>query len=347
VPDLTAAGIVATVEALLGVPPGYPVWRIADIARRKRILATWLSAVQASGRELPPAPAEYLARARARMASLYEVSDHVSAAPGLTVIKGARIAAHLPAGVLRESGDVDIVAADQHALWRCVLDLRQRHHAIVQTVSVLRDGGGLHAGAALKWPAGDGYLDKPLGVDVTTCAFAGDFRGVPVRAEPVADTDLCSLFAVAEERFQRRFRTKDLLDLAVLARVLDARFGNGLVDAIGDLAGTLCLAPELRQLIKKTAEWVDLPPRWDAVVAALDPPAAQERALRRPNRGGMHELWFGFPLDDRPSGATSVTIREFDGGELALTPVGTCLLVGSRTISHELYEKARAEAATV
>jgi len=357
---------VHTIEALLGVPPGYPPWRVADIARRKRILATWLSAMAAGGHPLPPAAAEHLARARRRTAELHEVGRRLAAEPGVTVIKGARIAAHLPPGLLRESGDVDLVAAGQAALWRCVALLRERHGAVPQTVSVLRaPGGGMHVGVALKWPAEEPYLDKPLGADVTTCAFAGDFRGVPVRAEPPADPDLCSLFAVAEERFQRPFRARDLLDLAVLAEVLATRLGEQLVDVVAGHAARLCLAPELRALTRKAAGWVELPAGWAELAEALAPIATAERASRHPDRPGMHSLRFGLPLDgppldgppldrqplDRqpldgqsrdgqPVARDTLTIREFDGGELALTPVGPCLLVASRTVPQELYEKA-------
>ncbi len=333
-------------DALLGVPPGYPPWRAAEMARRQRVLATWLSAAEARGMPLRPAAAEHLARVRRRMADLYAVADQLAAAHRVTVLKGMRIAAHLPAGLLRESGDVDLVAADQASLWGCVLDLRDRYGAVPQGVSVLQPlaGGRLHLGVSMKWPAEEPYLDKPMGADVTTCAFSGDFRGVPVRAEPLADTDLCSLFAIAEERFQRKFRVKDLLDLVALAGVLDRRFGPDLVERVTEPALALCLAPELRQLVGKAADWAPLPARWADVQAALEPLAVAERAQRGPGRAGMHRLRFGFPLDDRPNGVLAADVHPFDGGELVRTPLGSCLLVDDPVIPAELHERAVAEA---
>jgi hypothetical protein len=339
---------VEVLDALLGVPPGYPPWRAAEMARRQRVLATWLSAAVVRGLPLRPAAAGYLARVRRRMVDLYAVADQLAAAHRVTVLKGMRIAAHLPAGLLRESGDVDLVAADEASLWGCVLELRQRYGAVPQGVSVLQPAAGapgrLHLGVSMKWPAEEPYLDKPMGADVTTCAFSGDFRGVPVRAEPLADVDLCSLFAVAEERFQRKFRVKDLLDLVALAGVLDRRLGPDLVEQVTEQARALCLAPELRRLVGKAADWVPLPAGWAEVQAALEPLAAAERARRLPGRPGMHRLRFGFPLDDRPSETLAARLHPFDGGDLVRTPLGTCLLVDGPVIPAETHERAVAEA---
>jgi hypothetical protein len=41
-----------TVDRLLGMPAGYPSWRIADRAIRKGILATWLSSAIARDIEI-------------------------------------------------------------------------------------------------------------------------------------------------------------------------------------------------------------------------------------------------------------------------------------------------------
>lgn len=269
------------VETLLGVPPDYPTWRIADMASRARILPTWLSSVVARGRPISPLAADHLARVERRVAALHKVGDELAAAHGVRVVKGARIAARMPAGLLRNSGDTDVVARDEVALWRCVLDLRERFGAVPQGVNVLRTAESLHLVVAMKWPADEPELDKPMGADISTCAFAGNMVTVPVRPEPPEDTDICSLFAVAEERFQRRFSRKDMLDLVVLADVLDRRFGAGLPALVADTAHELNLAPELAKLLRRTLEWVDLPDIWAQVGSALAPVVAAEKS-----RGG-------------------------------------------------------------
>jgi hypothetical protein len=342
-----AAPIALTVvEQLLGVPPGYPPWRIADMARRARALPTWLSTATARGVALTPAALGLLERERARVASLHATALDMGATHRVTVIKGVRIAAHMPHGMLRQSGDVDLVAQDEQAMWACVRDLIARVRAVPQGVSVMRglDSNDVQFGVALKWPADEPYLDKPMGADVTTCAFAGDFRGVPIRVAPPADDDLCSLFAVTEERFQRRYRLKDLLDLLVLADVLETRFGDDVLGVVLELARALCLAPELAKLIGQADEWVPVSALWAKILDELHPLVRGEKARRArvaaDGGPGMHALFFGMPLDDVASPGDRATIISRPGGDIITTPVGTCLLVSSPVVDADERERA-------
>src|SRR5215217_858339 len=157
-----------TVEELLGVPPGHPPWRVADMARRAGALPAWLSTAVARGIPLSPAASELLDRERRRVAVLHRTAEDLAATHRVTVLKGVRIAAHLPAGMLRQSGDVDLVAADEEAMWACVRELMSRFDAVPQGVSVMRslDPPDVQYGVALKWPAEEPFLDKPMGADV-------------------------------------------------------------------------------------------------------------------------------------------------------------------------------------
>src|SRR5688572_14127251 len=316
------------VDRLLGVPAGCPPWRVADMANRARILPTWLSSAVAREIPLNPGAHAYLERWRHRVAELHAIGAEAAREHGLDLIKGARIAAFLPPGLLRQSGDVDLVAPDEAALWRCAVALRDRYGAVAQSVSLMEGPGGTHVGVAMKWPAAEPFLDKPMGADITTCAFAGDFAGVPVRVDPPRDDDLCGLFAVAEERFQRRFRVKDLLDLLVLAEAAQRRLGDRLTDVVCEHASRLALAPELRQLVSKADGWVPVSDAWLATLAALGPVAEREKALRRPDRPGMRRLLFGFPLDDVGSDEPAIRLHPdagpLDDGLVATTPLGAC-----------------------
>lgn len=327
-----------TVEELLGVPPGYPPWRVADMARRARALPTWLSTAEARGIPLPQAAQDLLGRERRRVATLHAIAEEMAARHRVTVLKGVRIAVHLPEGMLRQSGDADLVAADEEALWMCVQELMERYDAVPQGISVMR-GTQTHYGVALKWAAEEPFLDKPMGADVTTCAFAGNFAGVPIRAAPPDDDDLCSVFAVAEERFQRKYRLKDRLDLLALAQVTEDRFGDELLTLIPRYANELHLAPELVQLIAKADDWVPVSPLWHAVKAALEPIAKDEKAARKSGRRPMHRLEFGLPIsDDRTEGAAERIERT--GGDILRTPIGTCLMVDSPVVDAERYAAA-------
>jgi hypothetical protein len=188
---------------------------------------------------------------------------------------------------------------------------------------------------AVTWAAREPLLDKPMGVDVTTFAFGGDFRTVPLRAAPPDDEDLANLLAVAEERFQRKFRVKDHLDLLTLADVLERRFGDAVVDVVCDSAATFALAPELRKLIGGADRWAPVTARWRRAFEALGPLAREERARRRPARPGVRRLRFGYPLDGAAGAERVVRIHPRDGGDVASTPVGPCLLTERLVVDEE------------
>lgn len=329
-----------SIDRILGAPPAYPAWRVAHMAAKAGILATWLSSAQARDIELSDAATAYLERARRRVAELARVGEEQAAAHGLTVLKGRRIAAHMPGWMLRQSGDADLVAPDEEALWHCVLDLSARYDAVPQGVSVMDGEFGRHVCVAMKWPAEEAHLDKPMGADVSTCAFTGDLKGVPVRAVPPEHDDLCGLFAVAEERFQRKFHIKDLLDFSVLAELAERRLGDALVSVVREHAEALALAPELRALIRKTAPWSPLSRRWRETLDELGPAGKAEKARRRPGRAGVARLRFGFPLDTVPSREMRATVHRRPGGDVATTPLGSCLLVENPVLTEDVVVEA-------
>ncbi|MFI6291527.1 hypothetical protein ACIBEJ_08045 [Nonomuraea sp. NPDC050790] len=317
------------------------------MAAKAGILATWLSSAQARDIELTRAATEYLERTRRRVAELARVGDEQAAAHGLTVLKGRRIAAHMPGWMLRQSGDVDLVAPGEEALWACVLDLSARYDAVPQGVSVMDGEFGRHVCVAMKWPAEEPHLDKPMGADIATCAFSGDLKGVPVRTVPPEHDDLCGLFAVAEERFQRKFRIKDLLDFAVLAELAERRLGDALVGVVLEHVEALALAPELRALIRKADPWSPVSPRWRATLDELGPAAKAEKARRRPGRAGVARLRFGFPLDTVPSREPRVTVHRGPRADVATTPIGACLLVADPVLTEDVVAEALGHARTL
>lgn len=332
---------IGTVERLLGVAPDLPSWGVADHAQRAKALATWLSARDLAGQQLTDGDRGYLDRMRRRVGTLHAVGEELAAGYGLRVLKGPRIAAYYPEGLLRQSGDVDLLTPDAASLWAAALDLRTRFGAVLQCLSLLEDGPGpLHLGVSMKWPAEEPHMDKPMGADLNTCAFCGDLKTVPVRVLPPDDEDLCGLFSVAEERFQRKYRIKDLLDFTVLAEAAEQRLGDALVDTVCGHADQLALAPELRSLAKKTGSWNGLSSRWRSVVEELRPLAREEKSLRVPGRPGLHRLRSGLLVNPVPSGEAELRIVRKDDLELAVTPLGICLLVDNPVISGDTWQRA-------
>jgi hypothetical protein len=327
-------------ESFLGAPADMADWRVAELAHRKGILATWLSEIEMTGGTLDSGPAEYLARAWRRVQLLHSLGADLATVHDVTLIKGSVIAQHMPVGVLRQSGDVGVVTRDEATLWRVVFDVQLRCDAIVRGLSVLSSvDGDRQLGVWLKWPAEEPYLDKPMGAVVSTCAFTGDLKQVGVRASEIEDGDLLSLFAVAEERFQRKFRVGDLIDLAVLVPALVATYGDGLAETVCGWAAKLCLAPELLQLSRLVTQWWSLPEEWDPVEELLTELSIVECETRRTEARVMHRARYGIALDEVPGTGLHLEIHPAPDCELATTPVGTFLLVPSAAIEEDTYQR--------
>ena len=326
--------------SFLGAPDDMADWRVAELAHRKGILATWLSEIEMTGGFLDPGPSEYLARAWRRVQMLHSLGADLAAVHDITLIKGSMIARHMPAGVLRQSGDVGVVTRDEATLWRVVFDVQLRCDAIVRGLSVLcSEDGDRHLGVWLKWPAEEPLLDKPMGAVISTCTFTGDLKQVGVRIADIEDDNLLSIFAVAEERFQRKFRVGDLIDLAVLIPALSEEYGEGLVDTVAGWAGKLCLAPELLQLSRLAGEWWQLPVEWLDVMDALIELSTVESEVRRTGGRVLHTARYGVALDEVPGSGLQLDVHRFADSDLATTPVGTFLLVPSAAIDETTYER--------
>jgi len=336
------------IEQLLGSPPDAPLWQVAAAANRKKVLASWLSTVVARDIPIPAGAREYLERVRRRVATLHEVGAQVRDRTGVTVIKGERIARHLPPWLLRNSGDADLVADDERMLWRAVTEVRDTYGAIAQSVSILRTATEQHFVIAMKWPAEEPLLDKPLGADVATCAFCGDVAaGAPPRTAMSDDEDIRGLHTVAEERFQRKFSVKDLLDFLVLSRRLDQRLDQALADRIVAETVELRRAPELLNLIAKTGSWVELGRHWAGIEQELASAASAEKASRAARTEELPSVYYGYPLDSTPVAGEVAEFHRVDGLSFAATPIGTCLLLSGEELTVAELERAQQVAASL
>ncbi len=336
------------IEQLLGSPPDAPLWQVAATANRKKVLASWLSTVVARDIPISDGAREYLDRVRRRVATLHDVGAQLGDRTGVTVIKGERIARHMPPWLLRNSGDADLVADDEQMLWRAVTDLRDTYGAIAQSVSVLRTSTEQHFVIAMKWPAEEPLLDKPLGADVATCAFCGDVAsGAPPRTMLSDDEDIRGLHTVAEERFQRKFSVKDMLDFLVLSRRLDRRLDRRLADRIVAETVAVRRAPELLNLIAKTGSWVELGGHWAGIEQALTTAAAAEKASRAARSEELPTVYYGYPLDSTPGAGEVAEFHRIEDLDVVSTPIGTCLLLSGEELTMAELERAQRIAASL
>jgi hypothetical protein len=336
---------------LLRVPAGTDLAPLAAAAKQEHPTLDRLvySVAAASGQTLPEEVTRGLDHVRARARTFARLADVARAAsPNVQEVKGAVIAKRYPAGLVRPVGDLDLVADGEHDLWRAATAIAELGQLSFADLTFF--GRPRQTVLTLEWPANDELTEQQLiGVDLSTAAFAGDFDRVPPVQRLPADEWAAALLSVAEERFQRPFQTKDLVDVHVLDQQAPPRH-------IVEVVAQSRRAPETLELLAaahaarplSAAAWL---------LEELRAPAEAElaRRARQPSFKvdddqdadtrlrlglcvyGLHLRWAKRPRWDR------VRFHRFHNGTLALTPLADYLLVSSGKVAKAAYEAAMAE----
>ncbi|MFF1476333.1 hypothetical protein ACFVYD_01905 [Streptomyces sp. NPDC058301] len=309
-------------------------------ATREALVQLVFSVAERAGHRLGTGSADELRRARARADGYRRLHTAVSAAHSVHVLKGPAIAQHYPEGVLRPTGDLDLVVADERELWS-VVRVVLGHQAVEHLDYSLVDGEQRHMMATLSWAPLDPLLDRDAKVDVGTAAYFGDGAVLPVRSRPPSDEVLTSLLAIAEERFQRAFHAVDAIDVIVLSQAGP--------DSVADAEAAVRefrLAPEVTELLAHAGRCAPLGP-FEELRRRLEPAAAQERERRSETtaRGTAPTVRVRYGMElrraHRPDWRRAVE-HHAGGDTLMLTPVGDYLLVESELVAPDRYEKALA-----
>ncbi|MEV6549594.1 nucleotidyltransferase family protein [Streptomyces sp. NPDC051597] len=306
-------------------------------ATREALVQLVFSVAERAGHRLGTGSADELRRARARAEGYRRLHTAIRAAHPVHVLKGPAISQHYPEGVLRPTGDLDLVVADERELWavvRVVLD----HQSVENLDYSVVDGERRHMMATLSWAPLDPLLDRDAKVDVGTAAYFGDGALLPVRSRPPADEVLTGLLAIAEERFQRAFHAVDALDVIVLSRV-----GPESVAAAEATVREFRLAPEVTELLAHAGRCAPLGP-FEELRRRLEPAAEQERERRSAATAAPPaRVRYGMELRraHRPDWRRAVE-HHAGGDTLMLTPVGDYLLVESELVAPDRYEAALA-----
>ncbi|MFJ4915800.1 nucleotidyltransferase family protein [Streptomyces sp. NPDC088726] len=244
-----------TVLALLDAAPGSDRDSLLRTARdgRHKLAGTLLSLWAVGGEELTDGQAAELRTARERVDRYRRVWEELQEhAPDAFPLKGATIAALYPPGVLRSAGDLDVVCPRHAELWACARHLLSCGWELVAfTVKPAHPGDAVspHLGAEFRKPAPDTSQD-PYAVGLFTAEIVTDVHG-PARqlARPPGSAWTTSAVALVAERWERPFRSRDLLDLVLLLQAMDEeavrQFGADL-DRVG-------LWPEWRQAMRGVA----------------------------------------------------------------------------------------------
>jgi hypothetical protein len=229
-----------------------PFTLLASIRRHQpRFVGTFLSA-RAATEELPAQLAGELAAVRSRQRWLAEIEAVVRRqVPGLAVMKGSAVAAEYPPGLVRDAGDIDLVAGDAATAWRAAEVAAAEVGVLGTTVSTFPLRCGQPPTGLLVTVEGlpEHPLTEPPSLDITTHAVVGDGSGVPAWTVPpgVSFGLPEHMLAVAAERLEGPFTAKDVLDGAVLAGRLDDR---GELGSLVPLAVRARLVPEVAELLE-------------------------------------------------------------------------------------------------
>ncbi|MFI9811344.1 nucleotidyltransferase family protein [Saccharothrix variisporea] len=341
---------------LLGVDPDEHPRLLLRAAREQgwSLPVTVLSLLARDGVALGSGSGDELRRARARKAEYAGTVDAMVTATGGRVVKGPSLAELYPDGVDRAVGDIDFIVPDEAALWRAAAVVLDRHP--VETINLSLFGqperGVL---VVLEWQADDPVLDNDFKVEICTTPFAGDAAAVPVRSGLPADRRVADLLALGEERFQRPFSAKDLLDIAVVGGV--ERLA---VDDLVDAARRLLLAPELVELFDRADEAGVLGALAPALPglrsaaedertrrAAWEPPPAPAEVDRIGEALASGRVVGGLLLRRTAwrSRLPGVHVHRYAGGALLITPLGDFMAVDDPLVDEDDYHAALAELA--
>jgi hypothetical protein len=299
--------LVARIMRAQGAPPGLGAQDLLEESRapRHKLAVTLLSCYAVEGR-LPTGGLAQLAAHRARIERYAQTWARLrAAAPDAYLIKGPRIAACYPDGVLRAAGDLDVVIRDPLALWRAATVLRD-HGWTVEALTLMprrRRGAGHDLLMSIKWPA-DSVLPEPYEVELRTPDIATSVYHSPVQLPGGAGDPLAaSVVALVAERRERQYTSRDLLDLTLLGARLS---GTGWA-LVSDGLAAASLWPHWREIRARVAR------------AGLDLPGAApsgRRTRRQRLRHGTGRLGtWAHPV--RAAGLLATATVEVDRGRMA------------------------------
>ncbi len=252
--DLDGLGLLRQLLVSRGVPADADdeALLVAAGSAQHKLHITVLSARESAARPITPDQQAELAAYRDRLKQYRGAWSIVSAAaPRSQVLKGWTIGDHYPAGLLRSAGDLDVVCAPDE-IWlaaRALVDEGWEMEAITlfptRRGAALDVSGWCHILMDLIKPSDSDFIDDPYEVELRTADVATNLR-IPARR--LDDTPLppaaASVLALAAERWERPFRTRDIYDLGILTRQLD----QAALAALSDALTATTLWPALREL---------------------------------------------------------------------------------------------------
>ncbi|WP_433071255.1 hypothetical protein [Nonomuraea sp. CA-218870] len=361
-PEVGAEQLVATLELITGEEMETP-GEVLHVARREQpsLVATLLSAWESEGRRLSPALAHELEQQRGRMAFYRGQWARLPARP--VSLKGLEFADRYPGGLVRYMNDLDLWVPDRDRLWALTGWLLGEGWSM-HTATFVRFGGDMEMIVSLRRLPDDPY-GLPYGIELSTVAYLGDGIGAPHRADAPADPVVKNLLALLYERFEQRYRARDVVDAALLL----GGAGGAALARCAEAVGRAELWPEYAELARllrhSPFEAPELPGdrraqvrqsrarRRVRMLRALRRPvrlAATTLQLRRPGAAVLERLspraalgagliLFALPVEGGER-TDALTLREYGGALWAHTPVGRFILVHGTEVDEALLAGA-------
>ena len=239
-----------------GVPADADDAAVLSAARaaKHKLHVTVLSAQESAGRSLSDQQKAELAAYQHRVEQYRAAWSIIGeTAPNARVVKGWTIGDHYPPGMLRSAGDLDVVCPPGE-IWQAARALIDNGWEM-EAITLFPAGPGADLDVS-RWchvlmdavkPSDSDFIDEPYEVELRTADVATSIR-VPARR--IGDAPLppatASVLALAAERWERPFRTRDIYDLAILTGQLD-RAG---LEALNEALTATMLWPQMRELSK-------------------------------------------------------------------------------------------------
>ncbi|MFJ9556037.1 nucleotidyltransferase family protein [Nocardiopsis sp. NPDC101807] len=318
----------------------------------RRLPTLLLSVMEQEGAELGTGARDELRRAHERDRDYQDLYRAIAEDAECRVLKGPRLAERYPAGLRRAVGDLDLVVPDEKALWS---GLRRalREREVSRILLALHGEEGRELTVEIHWPSEDDLLDGDASAEFNTAPLPGNFGTVRPRTSLPDDDWVASLLGLAEERFQRSFEVRDILDVHVLAAsappvdtVVEAIRGYGrepevleLLTRANDSLGTGTLT-DLAEALVEPAEAEEARRASAAHGIATDP---DETDVDRRFKAGLPVQGFMLRRADDRRTLTEARRHAFSRGWLLLTPVGDYLLCGGPVVAQDDYEAALRE----
>jgi hypothetical protein len=356
---------------------GGPEETVHLIRQRQHSFApTMYSAWEREGQPLNPALRYELDLQRSRIQLYRDITARITErVPDAVPLKGLQVAALYPPDIVRYMNDLDYVVPDQTVLWQ-LAGLMVELDWPVESATFMTYQGELHIMVSFRRPNTDRYA-LPFGVEIATHVTLGNLSGVPpVIGLPPAwrVPEVKNLVMLLFERFEQRYRARDIVDGAIQLNAL----GPDRFPLLAKEIQRLGLWPEyaeLRDLLGK-AETGDLPPAPPAggvrlsrarrvaraVMPFAHPVSAAARELQRRMVYGkfgrldrrawsmtkekLNPTWalgagllcFGLPVDGGPTGGHTASVHHRDAVCWVETPIGRFLLTPGTEIDEDALD---------